>query len=274
MSETDYIPNAKQLEILRLFYRFRFLTSTHLVILLNLKHTNPNQIHQRLKVLLDNHLIDRHYSDQYRIDRRPAEYFLLKDGVAALKQYMGDKCDSKVLHSIYSDTITKPKPIAQYLRVCTIYCYLKKCYGDDNLKFFTKSQIRSYTYFPRRRPEAFIRLDVGGEQKEFFLEVIDPNKPFFDYVAKVRRYIEYSDDGTWQEKTGRKLPAILFIGDSVGTEIRIQKQAGRFIKKHYDDEPKVYTTNIEKLKTIQPGYDRVWRDVEETGKTVGLGSIS
>ena len=273
MSEANYIPNAKQLEILRLFYRFRFLTSTHLVILLNLKHTNPNQIHQRLKVLLDNHLIDRHYSNQYKIDRRPAEYFLLKDGVAALKQYMGDKCDSKVLHSIYSDKDTKPKPIAQYLRVCTIYCYLKQCYGDDNLKFFTKSQIRSYTYFPKRRPEAFIRLDVDGEQKEFFLEVIDPNKPLFDYVGRVRRYIEYSDDGTWQEKTGRKLPTILFIGDTVGTEIRIQKQAARFIKKHYDDEPKVYTTNIEKLKTIAPNYDRVWRDVEETNKVVGLSSI-
>ncbi len=272
MSEADYIPNTKQLEILRLFYRFRFLTSTHLVILLNLKHTNPNQIHQRLKVLLDNNLIDRHYSDQYKIDRRPAEYYLINDGIAALKQYMGDKCDSKVLHSLYSDKTTKPFPIAQYLRVCMIYCYLKQCYGDD-LKFFTKSQIRSYTYFPRRRPEAFIRLDVDGKQKEFFLEVIDPNKPFFDYVGKVRRYIEYSDDGTWREKTERKLPTILFIGDSVGTEIRIQKQAARFIKKHYDDEPKVYTTNIEKLKTIVPSYDRVWRDVEETEKIVALHEI-
>jgi DNA-binding MarR family transcriptional regulator len=270
MSEAGYIPNTKQLEILRLFYRFRFLTSTHIASILNLPIT---KINQRLKILSEHDYIDRHYTKQYKIDRRPAEYYLLNDGVAALKQYMSDKCDSKVLHSIYNDKITKPKPIAQYLRVCTIYCYLKDRYGDDNLKFFTKSQIRSYTYFPRRRPEAFIRLDVDGEQKEFFLEVIDPNKPFFDYVGKVRRYIEYSDDGTWREKTGRKLPTILFIGDSVGTEIRIQKQAGRFIKKHYDDEPKVYTTNIEKLKTIAPNYDRVWRNVEEAGKVVGLDSM-
>ena len=262
-------PTTKQLEILRLFYRFRFLTSNHLTILLDLKRTNPNQIHQRLKILLNKKYIDRHYSSQYKIDRRPAEYFLINDGISALKQYMGDKCDNRVLHNIYRDKIATPKSISQYLRVCTTYCYLKRRYGND-LKFFTKSQIAPYKYFPKQKPEAFIRLDVDGEQKEFFLEIIDPNKPFFSYVGKVRRYIEYSDDGTWHNETGRRLPKILFIGDSVGTEIRIQKQAARFIRRHYDDEPKVYTTNIDKLRTIAPGYDRVWRDVEEPQQVIAL----
>ncbi len=272
MSEVHYKPTAKQLEILRLFYRLRFLTSNHLAILLDLKRSNPNQIHQRLKILLDKKYIDRHYNAQYKIDRRPAEYFLTNDGVAVLKQYMGSKCNDRVLHSIYNDKKAASSSITQYLKVCTVYCYLKERYGDD-LKFFTKSQLAPYKYFPKQKPEALIRLDTAGGRKEFFLELIDPNKPFFGYVGKVRRYVEYSDAGTWQDETVSNLPKILFVGDTVSTEIRIQKQAARFIRKHYDQEPKIYTSNLDKLKTIQPGYDKVWRDVEEPKEVIGLHQI-
>lgn len=265
-------PTAKQLEILRLFYRFRFLTSNQLTIMLDLKRTNPNQIHQRLTKLLANNYIDRHYSSQYKIDRRPAEYFLLEGGIKMLKKYMADKCNDKVLHNIYHDKNTEPSSVAHYLRVGSIYCCLRECYGDD-LKFFTKSQIAPYKYFPKQKPEALIRLDVDGEQKEFFLEIINPNTPFFSYVGRIKRYMEYSDDDIWQDETGRRLPGVLFMADSVSTEIRIQKQAARLIKRHYEDEPKVYTSNFDKLKTIQPGYNRVWRDVEEPKQVLALSEI-
>ena len=265
-------PTSKQLEILRLFYRFRFLTSNQLIIMLDLKRTNPNQIHQRLTKLLANKYIDRHYSQQYKIDRRPAEYFLIDDGIGVLKQYMADKCNDKVLHNIYGDKKAQSSSIAHCLRVGSTYCCLKERYGDD-LKFFTKSQVAPYKYFPKQKPEALIRLDIDGKQKEFFLEIINPNTPFFSYVGKIKRYIEYSDAGTWQEENHKKLPAVLFLGDTVSTEIRIQKQAARLIKRHYDDEPKVYTSNFDKLKTIQPGYDRIWRDVEEPKQVLGLHEI-
>lgn len=240
--------------------------------MLDLKRTNPNQIHQRLTKLLANKYIDRNYSPQFKIDRRPAEYYLTDGGIGVLKQYMANKCDSKVLHNIYNDKKAQPASIAHYLNIGSIYCCLKERYGDD-LKFFAKSQIAPYKYFPKQKPEALIRLDADGEQKEFFLEIINPNTPFFSYVGRIKRLIEYSDSGTWQDETGRKLPAILFMGDSVSTEIRIQKQAARLIKRHYNDEPKVYTSNFDKLKTIQPGYDRIWRDVEEPKRVLGLHEI-
>ncbi len=265
-------PTTKQLEILRLFYRFRFLTSNQLIIMLGLKRTNPNQIHQRLTKLLANKYIDRNYSPQFKIDRRPAEYFLIDGGIGVLKQFMADKCNNKVLHNLYNDKKAQPSSVAHYLRIGSIYCCLRERYGD-NLKFFTKSQIAPYKYFPKQKPEALIRLEVGDGQKEFFLEIINPNTPFFSYVGRVKRYIEYSDAGTWQDETGKKLPGILFMADSVSTEIRIQKQAARLVKRHYDDEPKVYTSNLDKLKTIRPGYDRVWRDVEEPKEVLGLHEI-
>src|SRR5689334_17946866 len=99
MSEAQQKPTTKQLEILRLFYRFRFLTSNHLSIMLDLNRTNPNQIHQRLQILIKNKYLDRHYDGKYKIQGKPAEYYLVEDGIKALKQYMRDKCDDKVLHN-------------------------------------------------------------------------------------------------------------------------------------------------------------------------------
>jgi len=266
---SHYTLNPKQLDLLRLLYRFRFATSQHLAISLDLK---SDTINQRLQVLLDQEYIGRHYDGQYKIHGKPAEYYLLDNGIKALKQYAPDKCDNKVLHNLYKDKNAKPSFIAHSLAVFTVYCALKQRYGND-LRFFTASQIHSYRHFPKQRPDALIRLDVEDERKEFFFEIMDPNKPFFAYVGKVRRYLEYADDGVWAEKTGTKLPKILIVADVVGTEIRLQKQAGRLLKRHYQEEPKLYTANTGKLGTMAPGHDRVWRDVEDPEQAVALHEI-
>ncbi|MDB5178274.1 MAG: hypothetical protein JWN01_217 [Patescibacteria group bacterium] len=263
---THYALNLKQLDILRLLYRFRFATSYHLATTLDIK---PDTINQRLQILLDQKYIGRHYDGQYKIHGLPAQYYLLEHGIKALKHYVRDKCDDKVLHNLYKDKNAKPSFIAHSLNIFTVFCRLKERYGDG-LRFFTKSQVHSYTHLPKQRPEALIRLDADNRRKEFFLEVIDPNKPFYAYVGKVRRYLEYADAGTWKEGASTKLPNILVVADSAGTEIRFQKQANRFLKRHYEEEPKMYTTNMDKLAAITPGHDRVWRDVEEPQKFLAL----
>src|SRR5476649_2263601 len=99
-STTHYTLNPKQLDLLRLLYRFRFATSLHLA---NALHLKPDTINQRLQILLDQEYIGRHYDGQYKIHGKPAEYFLVENGIKALKQYVGDKCDNKVLHNFLHD---------------------------------------------------------------------------------------------------------------------------------------------------------------------------
>lgn len=266
---SHYTLNPKQFDLLRLLYRFRFATSQHLATSLGLKSDTVNQ---RLQVLLGQEYIGRHYDGQYKIHGKPAEYYLLENGIKALKQSAPEKSDYKVLHNLYKDKTAKPSFIAHSLAVFSIYCRLKQRYRDD-LRFFTASQIHSYKHFPKQRPDALIRLDVVGVRKEFFLEVMDPNKPFFAYVGKVKRYLDYADDGTWTEKTGDKLPKILIVADVVGTEIRFQKQASRLLKRHYEEEPNLFTTTTSKLGAIAPSHDRVWRDVEDPEQVVALHEI-
>jgi len=133
ITEPHYIPNTKQLDLLRRLYRFRFATSKHLATSLNLPIKNINQ---RLQILLDQQYLGRHYDGQYKIHGRPAEYYLIENGIKALKQYAPDKCDSKVLHNLYKDKNAAPSFVAHSLTVFQIYCLLKQCYKDD-LRFFT-----------------------------------------------------------------------------------------------------------------------------------------
>src|SRR5437868_5000455 len=123
-----YAISPKQLDLLRLLYRFRFATSQHLANSLNLK---SDTINQRLQILLDQNYICRHYDGQYKIHGRPAEYYLVENGIKALKQFAEDKCDSKVLHNLYKDKNATPSFIAHSLSVLTIYCLLKERYEDD-----------------------------------------------------------------------------------------------------------------------------------------------
>lgn len=265
--------NEKQLELLRLLYRFRFATTKHLSTALNLNPNSPNHIQYRLKYLFDNEYIGRHYPNQYIIDRKPAEYFLLENGIKALKKQMPDKCSNKVLHSIYKDKIASPSFVAHSLEVFTIYCHLKERYGD-RLRFFTKSQLSDYKHLPKQLPDALVRIEVGGKQKEFFLEVIDPKKRLYAYVAKVEQYVSYSSDGIWVKTAGSRLPVVLFVGNSVGTEIRFQKQSSRLLKRHYDKDPRVYTSNTDKVTSISgQNKDWIWRNIEEPEKAVALHGI-
>ena len=173
------------------------------------------------------------------------------------------------LHNLSKDKDGKPSFITRSLNVFPVYCRLKERYGDD-LRCFTKSQIHSSKHFPKQRPEALIRIDTDNLRREFSLEVIDPTKLFFAYVGKVRRYLEYAAEKTWAKGSSTKLPKILAVADTVGTEIRFQKQAARFLKRHYEEEPKMYTTTMGMLETIAPEYDRIWRDVEEPQKGRGI----
>lgn len=266
---TNYYLNTKQLTLLRLLYRFRFATSNHLAIALDLK---PDTINQKLQILLDQAYIGRNYDGQYKIHGRPAEYYLLEGGIKALKQYMGDKSDNRVLHNIYKDKHAKPSFVAHSLDVFSVYCCLKERYGDK-LRFFTKSQLYGYKHFPKQKPDALIRLEVDGNQKEFFLEIIDPNSRFFTYVGRVRRYIEYADEGTWEETAGTNLPKILFVADSVSNEIRFRRQAARFLKKHFHEDPQLFTTSIGLVGPTGPAYDRMWRNAEEPESAAALHEI-
>lgn len=262
MRTNHYQPTKKQLDILRILYRFRFATSEQLTQTLHAKRTNI--INQRLKLLLDQQYIGRNFEPEYRLLRKHASYYLLPQGISALKQ-QGTKYDAVVLHNIRNDKTASERFVEQNLGIFEVYCQLRKQYGD-NLRFFTKSQLTKYGYFPETLPDAYIRLDVDGIEKQFFLEFLQASKPFFTVFRRLKQYVAYAEDGDW-ETTNSRLPAILLVCDSPALLKRVIKRAGNAIE-DADDELRFYSASLSGLK--QTG---LWQDLPEPDITVPLSQI-
>lgn len=221
--------NTKQLSILDTLYRFRFGTTDLLAKALNVK--TKNKMNERLKVLLDQEYIGRHYEPSYRLLGKHASYFLLPKGIKALRR-VEDKYDDAVLHNIYKDKSASEQFINHSLAVFSTYCELKAKYGES-LRYFTKSQLGKYEYFPKPLPDAYVRIQRKDEEVQYFIELLEVRRPFFIAARKFKHYTEYSETGEWED-TGTTLPFIVFLCDSDTLKKRMDTQLLKF--NHVDSE--------------------------------------
>lgn len=210
--------NSKQLSVLDTLYRFRFGTTDLIAKALDLK--TKNKMNERLKVLLDQEYIGRHYEPSYRLLGKHASYFLQPKGIKALKQ-LDDMYDESVLHNIYKDKSASEQFINHNLAIFNAYCELKAKYGE-NLRFFTKSQLTNYSYFPKHLPDAYARIQTDGGS-QYFINVLETHRPFFISTRKVKHYIEYSETGEWED-TGTSLPTAVFLCDTETLQKRLNRQ--------------------------------------------------
>lgn len=73
--------SQKQLEVLRLLYRYRF-ASRDLIA----KYFNKQDVYRQLRVLEDRRFIGKRYESSYRLAGRPAAYYLKPDGMRELQR--------------------------------------------------------------------------------------------------------------------------------------------------------------------------------------------
>lgn len=229
--------NTKQLSILDLLYLFRFGTTE---LLAEALEGSKIKMNERLKVLLEQDYIGRNYEPEYRLLRKHASYYLLPKGIKVLRG-TGDNYDSNILHSIYKDKSASEQFINHSLAVFRAYCQLKNKYGDS-LRFFTKSKLTQFEYFPNPLPDAYIRLESEHGEKQYFLEILQSTRPYFVSVRKARRYVTYAEEGEWED-TGTDLPSIVLICDTETLKKRLDNHLDK-LTNETDELQFIATLNI------------------------------
>ena len=104
VTRTSKNPTSKQLAVLKLLYRFRFGTTDLLARALDLK--DGRYIHTRLEALVTQGYIGKNYDSTYKLDGKPATYYLLPKAFAALKKQhktTGKELSEKTLRNAYKD---------------------------------------------------------------------------------------------------------------------------------------------------------------------------
>ncbi|SRR3990167_11107228 len=198
----------KQLEILILLYRFRYLNRTHIQTFLH--HKSHSLITTYLKDLTDRKIINRIYSQTIGNINEPAIYYL---GLKSRPILEKAGCDPIQLKRVYKEDENSLKFQKHWLFIADLYfCFLETAHKNNaELQFLTATDLKNYAYTPLPRPDAYITVKDNKQTKRYFLEVFDDGDPFFAVLSKINKYLRYFEEGYWQDHQKHPFPKILFI---------------------------------------------------------------
>ncbi len=198
-----------QRDILTLLYRFRFITSQGLAAY----RQQPSSVaaHERLTGLMRRGYVARHFDSSYRLQHRPAEYYLLPAAIRLLRTIL-EESSERELKQIYARPRASRRFIDRSLRLLTISLAFERVYRDQ-LDFMTKVDLNleAYTYLPQPLPDAFFRVSSEATpERSFFVEYFDSGVSIGIHGRKIAEYLDYQDEGGWEE-TGEAFPTVIII---------------------------------------------------------------
>lgn len=257
--------NNEQVEVLRLLYRHRF--STNELTAKYLDKTNIKVVQKKLKILEDQGLIAKRYEKTYKLQGRPAEYYLTPKGARLLKTKDDPKSNDsqKVTEQGIKNLYKNPNISEDYIKHCLnilkVALHFKTLYSDK-LDPFTRMQMIPFNYLPSWRPDLFLSLHTGAKatSKRFFLDIWDGTRPFFVSVRKARGYITYSESGDWLAVN--EFPVILMLCDNVKNETKLRRQIRKALEESYE-EMAFATATIKAFISSESKSDKVWKTVTE-----------
>jgi hypothetical protein len=221
--------NSHQIRLLKLLYKFRFVTSQLITKSEDSKY--PRVITSRLKILLDQDYIGRNYDSTYKIQGKSASYFLRPKGVRYLRQQ--PFADKSVLNSIYHDKRATLYQIDHRLSIFEIYSAIEHNY-PKTFDYFTKSELVEYDLI-KNLPDAYMRRIRHSTVKDndFFLDYLEDSLLYRQLIVVIRRYIKYTEEEDWESVFGESFPTIILICESRRTRYRVSQLVKKALDRSY-----------------------------------------
>lgn len=228
--------SRKQLEIVELLYRFRFLNRYQIQQFLN--HKKISRVNIWLKNLYDRKIISRIYSKKFGGNTASAIYYLK----AKSKNYLEDqlKRDNKFLKRVYGEKNRSLKFVNHCLLSADFYLVLKKSHLPEDIFFYTKIDLLNHDYLPDKHPDAYVAIKEKKDIKRYFFEIIDEGTPRFAIRAKIKQYLEYFDSQIWQETTKHPFPKILILCPNETIKKYLHSHINKTMEEEDKEEPKFY----------------------------------
>lgn len=181
-SRKSYALNAKQIRILQLLFKFRFMTAKQYAAINNF--SNISVANKALGNLYDQSYIGRRYKPGERFLGKSASYYLLPKGIAVLKQH---GFTAKQLKSLYNQDRLTDRFIGRCSYLIELYLAVKRQYPEAS--YFSNTEIAQYDFMPKPIPAAFIQK--GG--LEYFVEIVDEFDPYFLPGKLLKKYSGLDD---------------------------------------------------------------------------------
>ncbi len=209
-----YALRDTQVRILILLYRFRFVTVAQLA---GYRNVSPASMHESLEKLVERGLIDKRYDSSFKLQGKPARYYLAKAGIRYMRVRFG--VSERILKSYYKNPLVGDAFIDHTVALFDLYRALHNTYTGV-FDIFTKAEIAPYEFFPATLPDLYLQRieDIDDVETAYILELFDTT-PFFAIKKRIREHIEHFDSGEWPDET---YPTLLLVCPDQRTEARLE----------------------------------------------------
>ena len=197
-SENSQKLTGQQQRVVKLLFKFRFVSSGLLANVMGIRREGTYQV---LEQLVAKKLVTKVYKEEYRIDRKPAYYYLNKNGVTAVRKLMDTK--ESVVHALYKNDEMTDEFVSHSMKLMQCYTAIMK-YLPEGSEIFSKTEINRFDQFPKNRPDLYIRTPDGREA----IAVIVDDKPLYIVRKRLDEIVAHSEDEGWD---GDTYPLICFV---------------------------------------------------------------
>lgn len=258
----DYQLNPKQIHLLKLTYKFRFISAP---LLAKFRETDRAVTGSALRTLFEKKYLGRHYDKSYKLQGKGAAYFLAARGLKYLRTEPG--MNEEVLRAMYKNKSLSRKFVDHNLDVAEAYLALRNSY-PETFNLFTKSEQHTFDYFPDPRPDLYLnRIKQKSSHNEYMLDVFT-DAPLFIIKKRAAAYMEHYDSGDWEGGSDADYPGVLMVVKDSGMEKQLQQHLSRRLESQgLDGELFIYTTTTNALLSQDPV---IWSDVLEPEDLVTL----
>lgn len=245
----------QQARVLTLLFKFRYVTANTLSKVLGIRSDNTYKV---LENLVKTNLVTKVYEKTYRIDRKPAYYYLNKQGVSTVRNIMYVK--ESAVHALYKNDVASDTFVEHCLTALSCYNALKQSL-PENTDIFTKSEINRYSQFPKNRPDLYIRTSDDTE----VIIVLAHDSPSYIVMKRLDEILTHSEDEGWDGN----YPTIAFVlkdSSSKSTFLyRVNKKLDSMGMN--EDEIKVLATS---LKEFEGNNKNIWHNTFAPQKRIAL----
>lgn len=248
--------SRQQQKVIKLLFKFRFISAQLLGQVMGISRPGA---YQALEVLVEKKLVEKVYREDYRIDRKPAYYFLNKSGVTTVRRLLDVK--ESVVHALYKNDEATDEFIEHCLIVATCYISIKRTLPEGS-DIFTKAEINRFKQFPKNRPDLYIRTPDGHEA---IIVIVDDKTPYIIRKRLDEIITHYEDEG-WPSGD---YPNICFVLKDEHAKNSFLYSTNKKLEGMGMDEDELRLLTVA-LRTLLGSTPRPWSDAYRPSSNVAL----
>lgn len=197
----------KQQELLVLLYRYRFINTRQLELLLHLK--DKKRMGVWLKDLREKGYVEWIYTASLEEKRKPAVYYLALNGIRYITSL--NTYPITEIRKRYKESTRKHDFIAKSLLLvdCAIHLDVRNSSSDElEYTFATRADYvdpeSDYYFLTEPKPDLFIEKqeDVAGKTitTHYLIHIFDTTTPRYTVRKQLKDYVMYLYDGDWRQE--------------------------------------------------------------------------